>query len=55
MMAWWLANIEGDATYAGDGKVWPKYLQWWVCELHTAHLHYACGPRLMYQQQHCNH
>jgi hypothetical protein len=35
MMAWWLANIEGDAPYAGDGKVWPKYLQWWVYELHT--------------------
>jgi hypothetical protein len=28
MMAWWLSNIEGDAPYAGDGKVWAKYLQW---------------------------
>jgi hypothetical protein len=28
MMAWWLSNIEGDAPYAGDGKMWSKYLQW---------------------------
>lgn len=28
MMAWWLSNIEGEATYVGDGKLWSKYLQW---------------------------
>jgi hypothetical protein len=28
MMSWWLSHIEGDAPYAGDGKVWSKYLQW---------------------------
>jgi hypothetical protein len=28
MLQWWWANVEGDAQYAGDGRVWSKYLQW---------------------------
>jgi hypothetical protein len=28
MLLWWFRNLEGDATYPGDGQQWPKYLMW---------------------------
>jgi hypothetical protein len=28
MLLWWFNNLEGSATYPGDGQQWPKYLMW---------------------------
>jgi hypothetical protein len=28
MLLWWFNNLQGSATYPGDGQQWPKYIMW---------------------------